>query len=716
MQEHPKSQENPVVPEAPKTAEASSSPQGIGRQKNAEASSSDVARVRKGALDTAALVEAAQRVGLDVTRVDDNFAIFRDDQAGFTFRMNMSSGLSTLDRLVTSRRPETRQVLQHNGIPITHGATVRSPEELEEALKELSGPWVISPVADSGGATADAAGEGSVAGLQDADQVLKACAPYLDEGVAVVVEEMLDGVEARVAVVRGEAVATFARESAETAKTAETADTVGAVEARFEVIEQLHPEIKDLAVKAASLFPTATHSGVDILVESLTQPLGGQRVAVTRVDVNNEFYAHANPASGKTANQAGNLVADRAASLASKDLVSEDFVAEDLASAEIEAARALESTIPLSALAPRSPAKPQVTPKELERKFKQARAHKTGSAAGGEDLSEEAARLPVLNLHRIQSHLDALLPEGQKSCMGRSGLITVSTDEGPTRLLHAYGTSQHTTGIARSSRFRTKYLEALGLAALGRFRVGPKTDECLFQTMEEAIRKSNTPWSLRMRGDRGGFSETIYTDPEDLTEAMEMTRGRAFTLAQVWEGPALVVLARGTEVLTRQLVQSPRVTGDGVTPIATLVEEQLVAGGGNPKTRRPLTEKTQAALTETLTALNEGDAVLAEGKVLEVPGEYLFFRGATTLGLAEPVDLGPEEQAVRLQEALSNKGLTSYTFVLRPDLDDGHEWVVATISPRPVLSRFLYPGAGESYDGFPSQARSILDSEGLQVG
>ena len=166
-------------------------------------------------------------------------------------------------------------------------------------------------------------------------------------------------------------------------------------------------------------------------------------------------------------------------------------------------------------------------------------------------------------------------------------------------------------------------------------------------------------------------------------------------------------------MLTRQLVETPRIVGDGVTPIVELVEEQLVAGGGRPANRRKLTRTTQKAVVETFAVMNDGD-VLAEDKTLEIRARQSLLSGATTFGLVQPVDPEPEEQAKRIQEALGNDGLTSYTFVQRVDSRGRRQWVVADATATPSLSRFLYPGLGASCDGFPAQARYVLDSERLR--
>src|SRR5699024_7605848 len=66
----------------------------------------------------------------------------------------------------------------------------------------------------------------------------------------------------------------------------------------YEVLDRLHPEVADLAVRAASLFPSSLHAGIDLLLERFDAPISSQRAIVCEVNLNNEIPLHLYPLYG----------------------------------------------------------------------------------------------------------------------------------------------------------------------------------------------------------------------------------------------------------------------------------------------------------------------------------------------------------------------------------------------------------------------------------
>src|SRR5690606_34415311 len=57
----------------------------------------------------------------------------------------------------------------------------------------------------------------------------------------------------------------------------------------YDVTRLVHPDILRIAERAACCFTSAGHAGVDVLVQRLDQPIGGQRCIICEVNCNNDM-------------------------------------------------------------------------------------------------------------------------------------------------------------------------------------------------------------------------------------------------------------------------------------------------------------------------------------------------------------------------------------------------------------------------------------------
>src|SRR5690606_41543798 len=67
---------------------------------------------------------------------------------------------------------------------------------------------------------------------------------------------------------------------------------------RYDVTRLVPPDILRIAERAASCFRSAGHAGVDVLVQRLDQPIGGQRCIICEVNCNNDMPMHEFPLFG----------------------------------------------------------------------------------------------------------------------------------------------------------------------------------------------------------------------------------------------------------------------------------------------------------------------------------------------------------------------------------------------------------------------------------
>lgn len=696
-------------------------------------------RVAKRTLDALELTQAAREQGLEALEVARDFRIFHDSVSGFGFFQNMSSALTSFDRTVSHRKHLTHQVLQHRGLPTTAGRAVRTPAELEGVLKSADGPWVLKPTSGSGG-------RGVVLDVTSYDQAMEICDPFFKSRRAVVVEEMFFGIDVRVAVVQGKARAATLRVPANVVgdgrltirdlvdrknlirssndylihqrirlnpniletlgKQGLSANSVPPAGHRvflhmianissggdsYEIGEFLHQDIKQLAVEAAALFPTALHAGIDILAESFDEPLDEQRAVITEVNLNNELPLHRYPWGGETTT---------------------------LHKEELEAHREVESTIPTPDILSVKPvAKATVTPGDL-RNLLEEESHGVAGADQNKPDREAPPRVPLrrLDSQLLAAAIDGQLAPGKNARVSVRDSIATLYENGIQRhFLDVYGNNQHTSLLSRRPALRREYFSQIGADPLLRFTARELSRDSFMETNRRVLESSLSPWELSVTDLEAAGQDTVLKPGGHLQTVLDGYENGSVQLEQKWDAPALVLLLRGSEVIGRQLVVGPTIVGDGSTGIEGLVDRQLRVGVTHPRTWKPIPPRQRRIVSRVLERRLRAK-IPAIGETVEVPNELSLLRGARTLNLEKAPDSGPEAQAELLQKVIGNRGLASYTYVLRANTGGSYSWALYDLAHRPSLSRFLYPCFGPPIDVVALQARTILASSRFQVG
>ncbi|UFU02213.1 ATP-grasp domain-containing protein [Ruania suaedae] len=618
--------------------------------------------VLKRELDVVRLEEAALRRGLESIRMDPLVRVFHDGASALGFVKNMSSTLLYLDRATTNRKPLTRRILQRGGVPVARGAETGDPDELARAVESIGCPVVVKPVTGSGG-------KGVVTDLASVEEAQEAAAEIFAAGKRVLVEEMVHGVDLRVSVVAGTAVASTLRVPASvigdgSSTIAELAEAKNELRARsdylrhqpivlgpdkerflaarglsaesvppagrpvllhhvanlsaggdsYEVLPVLHPEVAALAERAASFFPTSLHAGVDILLERLDAPLAEQHAVVCEVNLNNEMPMHVYPMYGTP--------------VALDEL-------------EIAAHWQAEAVIPSASLnAETAPGPVSVTLDEL---CEDTRICATAPPPQREPAP--SATLQSLDDKHLLAALDPLLDKGCGARIPDDGLV-------------------HLTGSGE--RVADRYGRTVLAGEVGR-----------------------TPGAVHR------YARTSGIDVADHHERAETP-----------VDPACVLLMDGTTLLAAQLWVPLTVAGDGVTALGELVEQQLA------------TRRFHAPLARFAAGLEAADLLLTrglepatvpeDGALVQVGRSPMLSDGAATLGLSELPWPGLTELAARLVTAIGSHGIVTVAFVPRRRDGNHATWALWRYHCEPPLAPFHSPLHGPGFDPYPAMARRIL--------
>lgn len=164
-------------------------------------------QARRGALGptTAALVDAARRKGIPITRLNGQSLI----QLGWGSRQRrLRASVTDRTGLIASEsagdKSEAKALLDAVGCPVARGVVVRSVEQAITEAKRLKPPLVVKPLDGNHG-------RGVTTGLRTEAQITAAFARAAQHSRRVIVEEELPGRDHRILVVDGRVVAVAER-------------------------------------------------------------------------------------------------------------------------------------------------------------------------------------------------------------------------------------------------------------------------------------------------------------------------------------------------------------------------------------------------------------------------------------------------------------------------------------------------------------------------
>ena len=412
--------------------------------------------------------------------------------------------------------------------------------DLGQAYRDIGAPLVVKPVAGS-------FGRGVRLGIESERELKDAALPILNDGENVIVEEMFLGIDLRISVVDGEARAATFRVPANVVgdgvstivqlveeknavrsqndyishqtikftpsiiefldKSGMSADSVPPKGERvylhhvanisaggdsYEVIDQIHPDLKDLAVRTAALFPSALHAGVDILAQRLDVGLDQQRAVVCEVNLNNELPLHTHPVGG-----------------------------EPTALADIELAKHWEkeaSVIPGIPYAGNAVEVPAMDARKSDRLI----ASQVGREPDFIDTAPGTMRAVEGRL--LSDSLDEVLAEGASAKL-RDGRFISIEDSGETVYVEISGNNMAARAVAKWPSVRQAIGEHYGIPTARTFHVIGEISE----ELELALAQAGSRWSIRGVGRaRDLSSDEVINEIRSATSSQNQTNGATY--------------------------------------------------------------------------------------------------------------------------------------------------------------------------------------------
>lgn len=681
---------------------------------------------RKRDLDPVVLSEAADRSGLETRVIAPDVHLYSSGEETLGFHMHMSSALSKLDRDATNNKFVTRAVLERAGLPMARGVLVKSPSQLRAAFRKIGVPLVIKPEAGS-------FGRGVRLSIETEEEMLEAALPILDSGENVIVEEMFLGIDLRIAVVNGEARAATFRVPANVigdgrstiaelvaAKNAvrenndyishqvikftpgiiEFLDKVGysldTVPARgkrvflhhvanisaggdsYEVINELHPDLKDLAVRTAALFPSALHSGIDVLVEHFDRGLDEQRAIICEVNLNNELPLHMLPVAGEPTPLA-------------------DIELPIHWSKEARRVKSL-SAAPAWATAVRS-----VSAQEVNTLL-------SAAAKNGSSRTEDISPASILRMEswHFAKAFEGILPGEAQARIGSDGFLYLGS-QGSREVAELSGNRVLARAMSTSHAVRHGISAQLGVPQFGRFEFAGEIPE----EARAALAAPGANWVFRAEARGLGRVQELVRSVEELEQLVgQFPEFAQISLHEDTDFARCSVLTRGTEFLASALIVPFGVRGDGSSTLRKLIERALTERSLNPQNQLRGTHlKTGDFLGAAVT---DEDEVLAEGQWLPLSDSFRFSEGALSIGVEGAPWQELDDYSTAIADVAGNRGLMSTMFALRSN-GAGLEWAWLGSRSEPRLVTYKYPHYGYSYDGFTAQAKFLLSLPRLSV-
>jgi len=164
-------------------------------------------RLRRNALGptTGALVEAAEKRGIPVMRLDDRSLIqFGYGSRQKRIRASITGDTSQVAVDIAGDKHLTKTLLSQAGLPVPRGAVVHSLEEALEEARSLQTPLVVKPLDGNHG-------RGVTTGLIEPADIPAAYAAAREHSRRVIIEEQIPGSDHRILVVCGKVVAVAER-------------------------------------------------------------------------------------------------------------------------------------------------------------------------------------------------------------------------------------------------------------------------------------------------------------------------------------------------------------------------------------------------------------------------------------------------------------------------------------------------------------------------
>lgn len=268
---------------------------------------------------TRALVEAAERRGIPVTRLNEQSLIqFGHGSRQKRIRASITGDTAQIAVDVAGNKAMTKQLLAEAGLPVPRGVVVRRVEEALVEAKRLRWPVVVKPLDGNHG-------RGVTTGIADEEALCTAFALAAEHGRRVIVEQQVPGNDHRILVVNGKVVAVAERVPAHV-----IGDGLHSI---AQLIEDLNQDPRRGTGHENVLTRIAIDQAMLTLLEKAgrtpaTVPMAGERVILRDT---------ANLSTGGTAvdrtdvlHPANRAIAEQAAAVVGLDVCGIDFLSPDI--------------------------------------------------------------------------------------------------------------------------------------------------------------------------------------------------------------------------------------------------------------------------------------------------------------------------------------------------------------------------------------------------
>lgn len=593
----------------------------------------------KRELDTVLLAQAARERSLQVERFGRFTQLIHKDGRGLVFHKNMTSRLLYRDRAATNRKHVTKWILEAAELPTVPGVLAEDADAVTSAFEELGGPVVVKPVMGSGGA-------GVYVGALSSEEAVRAATPIFDSGHSVLVEDQFLGLDLRVSVIGGKAVAASLRVPARVVGDGRStvselvqmknsdrrrndylrhqplvlnptalallnesgvrpdsvlADGEQVFLSRvanisqggesFEVGPLLHPSIIELAERATALFPSTVHAGIDIFVSSLTSPVEDQQAAICEVNLNNELPMHTHPMYGHPVDVAGMII---------------------------------DANVPLFTALPRASATPP----------------------HGFSFSPRSLPSPPAQVEDPSSLEETLRTEPPRLLYRRSGNTMKISERTGRNALSGF--------VVRDPGLMRRFANYIGIPTFG-FHVLDTADPRSITAALDSFTPGRS-WHL----DRAGLPEsTSFLGPKASLEEVwhASPRQGRWTLEELPAGPVVTALTRGSENVSTFLERGLTLTGDGRLSLTDLLASALAATPFRAHLRNPMDPARLALLAGRCPA-----DVLGPEETLEIPALWGLGSGARPVPIEARHWPELESFAGQLNLLLNNPGISLVSF------------------------------------------------------
>lgn len=304
------------------------------------------------------MAKAAIDKGLEVNVISPKLFTVTGDEKSEMFVSNMASSISHVDKKITSDKALTKKFMQRVGVKSPEGIVFDVKKGRDDAVAFMErydkGPLVLKPLDGNMGINV-------FLDITDSDDMLRKCDIISKRFKSAILEEQMQGTECRYFVVGDQVKGVMLRKPASVlgngketikelveSKNSGRKDRLGLKQIKIDdetlsllgeqgvsvdtvpktgqhiqlkrvsnlsqggdsvdITDDVHQEIKDIAVTAMKSMPTLSYAGIDVIADDHFSPASDQNVYVLEVNWQPMMDMHHAPAYGKARNVCGDVI------------------------------------------------------------------------------------------------------------------------------------------------------------------------------------------------------------------------------------------------------------------------------------------------------------------------------------------------------------------------------------------------------------------------